>query len=256
MPWSSGRQLPAIGTSRGFTEPLRRDLAEMASWYPQFTLRLGPSRTPFWWGLLRPYRTQLLSFRVVLIYGERAEAVPKVWLVDPEISKRTHPMHTHLNVDGSACTFFVPDRTYQSCVHDISRLVDLVGDWLRRHIYLERFHEWPGPEAPHEPAGVLAITPATAPCICGNGLRFGQCCRPQYEMLTTRFKSTGGLPIGNGADRRQLLGFAQALRRQIGPRRMADLLPDAGPPAWMLDLANLSQCGPMGMQAPEEADAA
>ena len=218
-------------------ERLRRDELEMAKWYPQFHLIRPPQDPPWWTGMLKPFRTLLATFRLAIQYRPQPGSVPFVWLVAPEISKRTHPFHPHLNADGSLCTFFIPDRIYNPLNHDVSRLVDLASDWLRKHLIMERFGWWPGPEAPHDTRGVLAILASEpqAPCICGSGHRFNDCCRTKYEEVA-RLAVAGRLENPADLANRPLLERITAIARTIlDPVVLAKLLPESGPPVELLN---------------------
>ena len=207
----------------------------MENWYPQFALA-GP---PFTWiGPLKPFRTRLRFFDLALEYRPLRRSVPKVWVLRPEISKRTHPYHPHLNSDGSVCAYFVPDASYDPAVHDISILVDIVGDWLRRHIFYEEFGWWPGPEAPHHARSVLQELRSRdgAPCICGSGRSFRLCCRRRYEHIDRALAAGEARPISPHQDLNPgvLEEILAGIRRAFGPVRTAELLPHLGPPARLL----------------------
>ena len=156
----------------------------------------------------------------------------------PEISKRTHPFHPHINIDGSICTFFVPDRTWDPVRDDLSRLVNLAGDWLRRFTFYESARWWPGAEAPHEAADVLAEMKGrpNAPCVCGSGEPFGVCCLGLYRGIA-RMLSGPGVRARNGSsplEQRAVQHDLRRLRHRVGARGLAGILPDRGPPAWTL----------------------
>ncbi len=205
----------------------------MREWYPQFALITTDSRRPYWSGRLKPFRTRLTAFHVCIEYRERLVGVPQVWVVDPEISRRTHPFHPHLNTDGSLCSFFVPDLTYDQRCHDVSRLVDLTGDWLRKHCHYEEFGFWPGPIAPHDPASVLKELAGQGHrlCVCGSGKVFELCCKSRYEELDKAMHRGRVFPLVD-ADQGQMGNverLARVVREFLGPSRTASLLPKAGP---------------------------
>lgn len=216
-----------------------RDQGGMDAWYPQFALTIPLHHPPRWTGSLHPFRTRHRVFRVVLEYGEHDTSIAKVWIVRPEVSRRTHLFHPHLNGDGSVCSFFVPDRTYDPAVHDISALVDLVGDWLRKHMFFEELGWWPGPEAPHDPRQVLTALRAvsSALCVCGGGLTFRQCCEDRYRQVATLVEAgridPQGLP--RGGVKKSIEDALKSLRLHRGPLGSAALLPHLGPPSYLLD---------------------
>jgi hypothetical protein len=216
---------------------LARDIAGMEGFYPQFGLVIPLHGPVHWRGTLRPYRTRLDTFEVVIAYGPVAGMIPQVWIVGPEISRRTHPFHPHLNRDGSACTFFVPDRTYDPERDDIGRLVDLVGDWLRRNVFFELAGWWPGAEAPHEAPDVLAelARHPDARCVCGNPRSFRLCCREGYR------RAAGGARAGSHRphpalveDRRRLGRVVREVRDTAGPLGFATIAPHLGPSVRLL----------------------
>ena len=156
---------------------LSQDRVGMSRQYPQFCFIRPPHGPMRWDGCLKPFSTRLAVFRVSLEYRESFRGIPRVWIREPEICQTTHPRHPHLNGDGSACTFFVPDRTFDPCGDDLSYLTDLALDWLRRHVFFTERGWWPGPTAPHDPLGMLnelagKIRP---PCYCGSGKQLRDC---------------------------------------------------------------------------------
>jgi hypothetical protein len=204
----------------------------MADWYPAFSLTRIPGRHAYWRGLLRPFRTRTELFEVVVQYGGRPHHVPVAWVVDPEVSRRTHPAHPHLNANGSLCPFFVPDETYDPRRDDISKLLDLVGDWLRKHIHLQVMGWWPGDEAPHSPSEVLReLETFDAPvCVCGSGRAFRVCCRFRYQEAA-RQEQARRARGDRQLDPNVLQIILDELRRQFGPQGVAAMLPHVGPPA-------------------------
>lgn len=212
---------------------LARDIAGMEDFYPQFRLVVPLIGPVHWRGTLRPYRTRLDTYEVVVEYGPVAGLVPRVWIVGPEISRRTHPFHPHLNSDGSACTFFVPDQTFDPDRDDVGRLVDLVGDWLRRNTFFELVGWWPGKEAPHNASDVLTELARTpdARCVCGMPRPFRLCCRARYQRAaraegTVRRSSDPALV----AEQRRVGAVVRAARAAVGPLIFAACAPHLGPP--------------------------
>jgi len=217
---------------------LERDVRAMEEWYPQFALILTKPGQLYWSGAIKPFRSRLDVFRLALVYRDHLAGVPQTWVVRPEVSKRTHPFHPHLNADGSVCAFFVPDLTYDPRQHDISVLVDLAGDWLRKHVFYGEFGWWPGPVAPHDPAGVLAELKRqpSRPCVFGSGIGFDRCCQRQYQHLAGLTAAGRVTPsdCAIGGQACHVAVLARAIRCRLGPRRIAELLPHAGPPVEFL----------------------
>ena len=125
---------------------LERDAREMATMYPQFSLRVGPNLT--WWdGWLQPFRSRWQRrYRVIMAYNGVRD--PLAWIAEPEISRRTWPQHRHLYAIGIVCPHWPADNDWRYGRDDISCYLDLVVLWLGCHVHLEEFFRWPGPEAP------------------------------------------------------------------------------------------------------------
>lgn len=217
---------------------MQRDEPEMGIWYPHFGLVAHPPAGPCWVGTLQPFRTRLQLFRVVVVYPPHVAEVPKIWCVSPEISQRTRPFHPHINVDGSLCTFFVPDGTYDPLAHDISRLVDLTADWLRRHVYYLEFGYWPGAEAPHAAAGVLAELAhhLAAVCVCGSGRLFRDCCRTAYQHAAKVETARRQHSAAESLAQRQTTASLHDLRSRMGVSGYNRMLPGLGPAPYLLAL--------------------
>jgi hypothetical protein len=219
---------------------LARDIAGMKDFYPQFRLVVPLHGPVHWRGTLRPFRTRLDVYDVVVEYAPAAGSVPQVWIVGPEISQRTHRFHPHLNSDGSACTFFVPDRTYDPERDDVGRLVDLAGDWLRRHTFFELAGWWPGAEAPHDAADVLAELEDDpgARCVCGSPRPFRLCCRGDYRAAARAARPALRLPRAElHAGHRRIRRIGRDARAALGAGTFAALTPLLGPPAGWLSAA-------------------
>lgn len=214
---------------------LQRDQEAMSWWYPQFRLLIPMIGPTHWRGRIKPFRTRLVTFDVVVVYRP-AHSIPQVWVVEPEISRRTHPFHPHLHAGGSICSFFPPDGTYTPERDDISRLVDLVSDWLRRHIYFEENGRWPGPEAPHNPHDVLSAMSRRpdARCICGRKLPFRLCCKRRYERLAITSRAGSRMSAEERTERLRLERVMRMVRQNIGPLAFSAASPTLGPPTWLL----------------------
>ncbi|MBI3916125.1 MAG: hypothetical protein HY322_03865 [Betaproteobacteria bacterium] len=86
------------------------------------------------------------------------------------------PRHTNFP-DGSICAFYQDDETW--IVGDsIIKLLDLYSVWALRHLYLEEFGRWPGPQAVFHPYERLLELRDDEYCGCGqSGQQYGMCCR-------------------------------------------------------------------------------
>jgi hypothetical protein len=227
----------------GHIPGLERDIRGMQDWYPQFRLVVPLQGLSHWRGTLQPFRTRLDRFEVALVYPPTPTYLPKAWVIGPELSRRTHPFHPHLHADGSACTFFAPDRTYDPDRDDISRLLDLTGDWLRRHLFLEAAGWWPGREAPHEAVDVLASLEHKphARCVCGRKAPFRLCCKQRYTQIAATASAISAPTRGDWAQRRVVQEIFRASRTAVGFSSFARAMPRLGPPAWLL-----AQCADVG----------
>src|SRR5207245_3724644 len=111
--------------------------------------------------------------------------------------------------------------TYDPRRHDVSRLLDLTGDWLRKHCHYEQFGWWPGPVAPHDPQAVLQELRGQGHklCVCGSGKRFDLCCRFRYEELTALMSRGRVLPHVNADqdEMEKVERLARNVRESLGP---------------------------------------
>ena len=87
------------------------------------------------------------------------------------------PRHTNFP-DGSICAFHPTDGTWVFG-DPIVALLDLYTVWALRHLHLELFNHWPGPQAVFHPyERRLELRPSER-CGCGSGRRYRDCCAPQ-----------------------------------------------------------------------------
>jgi hypothetical protein len=142
-----------------------------------------------------------------------------------------------LHADGSACTFFAPDRTYDPERDDISRLVDLAGDWLRRHLFFEAVGWWPGGEAPHDAADVLRALEhkPDARCVCGKKLPFRLCCKQRYTQIAAAASPISPQALRERRAQQQVIQtILQRSNAAADPACFVKLPPELGPPGWLL----------------------
>ena len=86
------------------------------------------------------------------------------------------PRHTNYP-DGSVCAFDSQDRTW-TFGNSLVTLADIYSVWAVRHLYLERFGSWPGPQSSSHPYERLMEHRDDEHCSCGQpGRRYGECCK-------------------------------------------------------------------------------
>lgn len=86
------------------------------------------------------------------------------------------PRHTNFP-DGSICAFDLGDQTWVAG-DSLLELIDFYTLWAFRHLYLEEFGRWPGPQIVLHPyERVLELKPDEY-CGCGRyGKLYGDCCQ-------------------------------------------------------------------------------
>jgi len=87
------------------------------------------------------------------------------------------PRHTNFP-DGSICAFEPTDRTWVFG-SSIVTLLDLYTVWALRHLHLELFKRWPGPQAAFHPYERRMEFRANERCSCGSGRVYRDCCASQ-----------------------------------------------------------------------------
>lgn len=134
------------------------------------------------------------SFTVELEYptrflGEAGSIHPRLRVIHPEISQKTHPNHPHLYYDkwtgdSWACPIWAQDATWQWDLGGTVNYLDNCSIWLLKtevwvatggRIFTD-FGRWVGPAASHHPLDILKETDLEGPCPCGNGRIFNNCC--------------------------------------------------------------------------------
>lgn len=87
------------------------------------------------------------------------------------------PRHTNFP-DGSICAFHPADGTWVFG-DPIVALLDLYTVWALRHLHLELFNHWPGPQAVFHPYERRLELHASERCGCGSGRTYRDCCASQ-----------------------------------------------------------------------------
>jgi hypothetical protein len=86
------------------------------------------------------------------------------------------PRHTNFP-DGSVCAFDRDDLTWVYG-EPLVDLLDLYTVWALRHLHLNLFRRWPGPQSVPQPYERLSELGADELCGCDSGKRYGTCCLP------------------------------------------------------------------------------
>ena len=107
------------------------------------------------------------------------------------------PRHTNFP-DGSICAFEPSDQTWV-IGNSIVELLDLYTVWALRHLYLEVFGRWPGPQAVRWPYERLLEFRVDEQCGCGAPTKlYGECClqkdlsRKRLPLAINFLAQTGG----------------------------------------------------------------
>lgn len=86
------------------------------------------------------------------------------------------PRHTNFP-DGSICAFEPTDGTWVFGLSPLVQLLDIYSVWAVRHLYLEHFGRWPGPQAVHFPYERLLEQRRGELCGCSDSsLKYESCC--------------------------------------------------------------------------------
>lgn len=100
------------------------------------------------------------------------------WLAGTVGASWIGPRHTNYG-DGSICAFDNGERTW-TFGDSLVGLADLYSVWALRHLYLETFDYWPGPQASGYPYERLMEFRDDEHCGCANpSAKYGQCCKPR-----------------------------------------------------------------------------
>lgn len=95
------------------------------------------------------------------------------------------PRHTNYG-DGSICAFDESDGTW-TYGDSLVTLLDLYTGWAVRHLHLERFGRWPGPQAFSRPLERLLECQDSEWCGCENPKgRYGECCQSSDQEFAAR----------------------------------------------------------------------
>lgn len=112
------------------------------------------------------------------------------------------PRHTNYP-DGSICAFKNAKRVWRPG-EPLIQLIDIYAVWMLRHLHLEVFGRWAGPQSVDSAYERLSELHPDELCGCNkeDGRRYGDCCRPgdvagkAAAAFGTFFARTGGVRRG------------------------------------------------------------
>jgi hypothetical protein len=96
------------------------------------------------------------------------------WLDSVATVRWIGPRHTNFP-DGSVCAFEPLDQTWRMG-ESMTALLDLYTVWAFRHLHLELFGRWPGPQSVRHPFERRTEFRANELCGCGSSSVYRDCC--------------------------------------------------------------------------------
>lgn len=178
-PWSTSA---ATSLTCTYISPeLQRQLNQLVDAYPE--TRVWQQEKGLWLfvqSFLLPGLGRSAGF-VVLIEPLRAKVTSwGFWLAGLIGSVWIGPRHTNYG-DGSICAFDQSEGTWKFG-DSLVALVDIYSVWAVRHLHLETFGWWPGPQSSLQPYERLLEFADTEHCGCLKaGARYQTCCKPQDQ---------------------------------------------------------------------------
>lgn len=133
------------------------------------------------------------------------------------------PRHTNFP-DGSICAFDPTDGTWR--VGDpIVELLDLYTLWAVRHLHLQVFGRWPGPQAAPHPYERISELRADEYCGCGASDKlYGECCR-DADLRRDRVADAVSFLLYSGGVRNPPNAVVRFVRERVNPPRFNDVWP-------------------------------
>jgi hypothetical protein len=120
------------------------------------------------------------------------------WRDSPFSVRWIGPRHTNFP-DGSICAFDPTDWTWVFGDSLVS-LLDLYSVWALRHLHLQMFNRWPGPQSVFHPYERRVEFQPDEHCGCGSGRAYGLCCashdaarKPLPDAVSFSVLFAGGL---------------------------------------------------------------
>lgn len=150
-----------------------------------------------------------------------APALPKLWCLDPPLTRAGLPEFPHLNQDDSACVLYAPDGTWDPrCGDGPAEYLAQAMFWcFKAEVWLATRHgrphgAWIGPDTTGDPRDDLEQVAPDGPCVCGSGRRFQGCCRPFLAAQAAELKRCGVARVRPGTGRHIGALLAAAPRRR------------------------------------------
>ena len=133
------------------------------------------------------------------------------------------PRHTNFP-DGSVCAFEPADETWVFGDPTIE-LLDLYTVWALRHLHLQIFGRWPGPQAIHRPYERILELREDEYCGCGkSGKLYGECCREKDLARDRIADAIDFLRHASDGVREPPISVARFVRGQKELPRLAELI--------------------------------
>jgi len=123
---------------------LRKQVREMAKFFPGFEVVHGDGEQTLWRGTLQPRENGLVYVVEVTAFKDSARD-PVVHVVDPPPGDDA----PHRYADGRLCLYYPPDGTWADDRRVARTIVGLTALWLACYELWQQTGKWYAPEAPH-----------------------------------------------------------------------------------------------------------
>lgn len=140
------------------------------------------------------------TFLVALVWSKPAVRGWGFWRDNVIALRWIGPRHTNFP-DGSICAFDPADGTWVFG-NSIVGLLDLYTVWALRHLHLEWFDRWPGPQAVFHPYERRLEFHPDEGCGCGSDKMYRTCCAPRDaarkivpDFVSFALRFAGGLRV-------------------------------------------------------------
>lgn len=214
---------PASVVSRSSATEYERHFGELIAAYPRSRLLIQADGI---WLLVRSKLVQGLDREAIFVVAipfslEKPTQAWGFWSRGNEaFAQWIGPRHTNFP-HGSICAFDVADDVWRTGASTVT-LLDLYSVWAVRHLYLEHFGRWPGPQRarwPHERR--LECRPDEL-CGCGSLEKtYAECCHSHDVQRDALRDAVSFLLATNGGHRSPPIEIVGFLRRQSAPPPMA-----------------------------------